>query len=429
MSKAIIYAFSAIAEIYIATCFFSWLGSKHITKTIHNICIIVICVLQTVNALLLGDTSYMMLVTIIVLFLTSLLYRIKWALRIIGSVILCIIMALAEMIVVLITTLGGRVDVPTIQENMYLFAICVLLAKFTTYILIYFLTQKKHHMNSGFTFGFVVSTLILPISSILVISLLYHCCYRFNSNSFQILTLLSAITLIAANILVFVIINRQGDYISTKEQLLFAEQSIKQQMEHYRELFKSQEEIQIFRHDTKNFFISLQSLLSAGDINSAKDIINNKLNLLDIEQGKIINTKNPVIDSIISYKKAYAESFNIVFDISIKITVPIRINELEFGVLLGNAIDNAIEAEQNMPVNQRCISVQIVSVDETITVYINNPVKEEVTSLLSSKKDKFYHGFGLKSMKTIAEKYNGILETSCDSNEFRLNIIMQNVSN
>lgn len=427
MTKALVYAFSSLAEIYIASIFFSWLGSMRVTKTVYLFSFAILCILQTGNALLLGDTSYMMLVTIVVLFLTSLLYRIRWLFRFLSSIVLCILMALAEMTVVLVTTLGGNIAVPTIQENVYLFALCVLLAKFLTYILVNFLSQRKHYINAGFTFGFIFSTLILPVTSVLVISLLYHCCYRFDSDVFQILTLISAISLIAANLLVFFIINRQGDYISTKEQLSFAQQSIKQQIVHYRELFNSQEEIRMFRHDMKNFFISLQSLLSSGDISGAIKSIDSKLNLFGEAHGKFINTQNPIIDSILSSKKAHAEDSGIHFDISIRISSPIRINDLEFGVLLGNAIDNATEAEQKMPIGQRTVFVQIISVDETITVCIKNPVENEVNTLLSSKKDTYYHGFGIKSMKAIAEKYNGILESSCVNNTFCLNIIMQNI--
>lgn len=427
IEKVLIYVFSAVAEVLTAKIFFRWLGENKL-KYISNIVIsLFFIILQSFNSLFLNESNLMMFITMSILFFISLTYKINWVMRFIGSIILCIIMALTEMIVVVLTTLGGKISVPTIQENAYFFAICTILAKFITYIIVNLISHKKHYISSGFSVKFIIAIFILPIASIIVIVLLYHCCYVIESQIYQTLTLFSSILLFASNILEFFIINKQSDYISTKEQLNFAQQNIQNQMEHYSELYKYQEEIRYFKHDMKNFFISLKAALSDNDFNTVMDNIDKKLDLLNENQKTAINTQNPILDSIISVKRTYADEYNIKFDLSIKTSSPIIINELEFGVLIGNALDNAIEAVRDLPIEHRIVYIQIITIGETLSINIRNPIDRLVDTSASSKLDKKNHGYGLKSMRSIVQRYNGNLDILCEDNIFSLNILMSNI--
>lgn len=98
--------------------------------------------------------------------------------------------------------------------------------------------------------------------------------------------------------------------------------------------------------------------------------------------------------------------------------------------LFGNAIDNAIEYLQTVPdENKRIIYITISTLDGAVSVHIENYfegklVRDGADCIISSKKDKAgLHGFGLKSIKYIAESYGGVTKVLCEGNSFSLNMI------
>ncbi len=96
--------------------------------------------------------------------------------------------------------------------------------------------------------------------------------------------------------------------------------------------------------------------------------------------------------------------------------------------LMGNALDNAIEAvSQEMSLGRRVITMRITQKGELLTIHIENPCKVQpifVDGLpASTKADREYHGFGTKSMRYVSEKYGGVLTTDWEKGIFYLDIL------
>ena len=102
---------------------------------------------------------------------------------------------------------------------------------------------------------------------------------------------------------------------------------------------------------------------------------------------------------------------------------------LDLYTLMGNALDNAIEATEKLPENQRFVSVKIQNKVGMTLVEISNPINQELNivegKLHTTKKDKEAHGFGMRSMKEIVKRYDGILEYKIYRNNFVLRLIFQ----
>ena len=96
--------------------------------------------------------------------------------------------------------------------------------------------------------------------------------------------------------------------------------------------------------------------------------------------------------------------------------------------LFGNALDNAIEYAMTLEEEKRVIKLSVSSSGSLVGVVVKNYYEgEEVKSdtvLRTSKRDKFYHGYGVKSMKNIAEKYGGSFAVNTNDNEFVVSILM-----
>ena len=108
------------------------------------------------------------------------------------------------------------------------------------------------------------------------------------------------------------------------------------------------------------------------------------------------------------------------------------ISEVDLYSMLINAVDNAIEAvEKYDEAEKRFIRLKVATKNEFVSVRVENWLENAEGIKLkdglpeTSKQDKDNHGFGLKSIKLIAEKYNGSLAVSTEiKNLFSLNILI-----
>lgn len=96
--------------------------------------------------------------------------------------------------------------------------------------------------------------------------------------------------------------------------------------------------------------------------------------------------------------------------------------------LLGNALDNAIEsAENEKNAEKRVIELRVMAKGIFISVHVTNPcaIQPEFVDGLpqTTKKDTVYHGFGMRSMRYIAEQYHGALTASWEDGVYSLDMV------
>lgn len=102
-------------------------------------------------------------------------------------------------------------------------------------------------------------------------------------------------------------------------------------------------------------------------------------------------------------------------------------SEADVYSLFGNMLDNAIEASKMLDEDKRSIGLSVKRIKGFIAVtvyngYVGN-LKFENGLPLTTKEDKAYHGYGLKSIRNLVEKYNGVLRISADNGIFCLKIL------
>lgn len=104
------------------------------------------------------------------------------------------------------------------------------------------------------------------------------------------------------------------------------------------------------------------------------------------------------------------------------------ISPVDIHILFGNALDNAIEAERGEPEGSRMISVSVKRREATAVIAIENYFSRSLTMSdgipQTSKQDKENHGYGIKSMKLIVERYGGHLSFSAANERFSTVILL-----
>ncbi len=149
-------------------------------------------------------------------------------------------------------------------------------------------------------------------------------------------------------------------------------------------------------------------------------------NLIDIYDSSIKTTNN-ALNVILSEKSLICLKYDIVFSCIVNGDLLSFMQEEDIYSLFGNILDNAIDAVKDLEKEQKTIRLKIKSVGNIISISSKNFYDQELTIEnglpKSNKGDSNYHGFGLKSVRSIAEKYNGSMNISTENNVFEITLM------
>lgn len=140
-------------------------------------------------------------------------------------------------------------------------------------------------------------------------------------------------------------------------------------------------------------------------------------------------TGNPVVDTILSSKSLFCTHHNITFTCVANGKVLEDFDTLDVSSLLGNALDNAIEAEQRIDdVHQRLIHISITQRNNFAFIQVENfapsPIQFRNGLPVTTKGNMDFHGFGIKSMLQTAQKYGGDLTVAQENQWFVLKVLL-----
>lgn len=169
--------------------------------------------------------------------------------------------------------------------------------------------------------------------------------------------------------------------------------------------------LQILQHDLKNEFLCLYNLIDNNQNEKAKEYIT-KFSDTNLNRfHEYIKTGNEILDAIINVKLNFAreKGINVICNIN---TDFCGFETDDIVRLFSNTIDNAIEVclkQENSRIN-----VSMENKRNYLSITISNTIISSVlennSEMKTTKKDPLHHGFGTQSMKSITEKYDGMLE-------------------
>ncbi len=133
------------------------------------------------------------------------------------------------------------------------------------------------------------------------------------------------------------------------------------------------------------------------------------------------------MDSVLNFKLQQAIDKNI--EIKLKMAIPneIEIKSFDIAIILGNLIDNAIDAVCKLS-EGRYIDIKIKYNSGRILIEISNPYNGEITkekgNFVTTHKDKSNHGIGISNVKGVVKKYKGDMNIIFDNEKFSVYILM-----
>ena len=241
----------------------------------------------------------------------------------------------------------------------------------------------------------------------------------------HIFSILSILGILMTNSLVYVLyVNMQKDHAKQLEYSIL-QQAFKSQEKSVEETKILYQSVRSIRHDLKQHFQVALTMLHSGKINEAVDYME-KYNdtVLDGISNKVF-CDNDVVNYIINSKSKICSDRHIKIYIYIANEIP-EFSDLDLCVLLGNALDNAIEGVSGDGNNE--IYLELRNVDNFFMISVKNTITNSVLeynpNLISTKNEKEVHGLGILSMKEVVQKYNGSIEIYESDNKFCCDMLL-----
>lgn len=195
----------------------------------------------------------------------------------------------------------------------------------------------------------------------------------------------------------------------------------------YEAALQKMEAGKIYRHDMRHHLLVLEGLAKQEDVPKILEYIN-KLNGGLSEAGQEVFCKNSAINAVLSTCIRRAKSAGC--KVTAKIAVPeeIPFEEMDVCMVLANAIENAVNACGKMPADSRYIDISAELPDtHKLILAVRNPCPAPVAfdkkgMPVADSRDG--HGIGLRSVRAVTEKYNGLQQCKYVDSEFRFHAVL-----
>ena len=189
-----------------------------------------------------------------------------------------------------------------------------------------------------------------------------------------------------------------------------------------REIQNMYRQVRGWRHDYRNHINNMKIQLSLENYDGLSDYLNELSDDLDTVD-TVIKTGNVMADAILNSKLNVAEKMNVQLNVKANVPEAIPMSDVELCSLLGNMLDNAVEACGTLPEEERFMRVYIGKLKGQLYLSVQNAagkVRKEKGSYLSTKEGE--HGYGLFRIDRVAKKYGGYVNRQNEEGIFATEI-------
>lgn len=307
-------------------------------------------------------------------------------------------------------------------DKLIFLEINVLTKLFLIYIvtIIKVLRLKVNPNNKQYKYIFF-SIILNLLSALLIFATIYKTTQSVTDFALDFVIVLISSSILVLNIFFMWFIIRFIKDSNLRAENQCIKESIQLQHQYYLNMQESQMKVKKLYHDMRNHMICIENLYGK---NEYAENINSQLE----ECNSIFNTNNMILDIILNDKQRICKSRGIDLLADINFKECDFIDAADVCSIFSNMIDNAIEACEKIEDDniRKKINIKGTIVKSLYIIKCENPktnvIKLKNGHILTNKKDKFFHGIGISSMKNSIEKYNGNLEINDLNTRFLINI-------
>lgn len=261
--------------------------------------------------------------------------------------------------------------------------------------------------------------IVIPATSVLILCVLLYGGFAGTA------ALLICVFTLIINLSVFYLYHMMLEgYRNMRENEIY-----RQQTDAYRNqldvIMESQTRIRALKHDMNNHILALQMLLQKKDWQGADRYLRSMQGYM-ANPSEYVTTGNDIVDSLLNYKLQRANE--VLDSVETRISIPEKLilHSFDLNVVLGNLLDNAIEAASQT--EEKALKTVIRLEKGMLFIHIRNSCQGIADGkhqrLETTKDDAPNHGIGLNNVRRIVEKYHGEMDLICENKAMEADIIM-----
>ncbi len=333
-----------------------------------------------------------------------------------GSLVFCSLVFLSEVAAgylrnILIELFGFDLDADTMFTRILNLTLANLIMVIAAIILSIF-AKYSSVAKSGFRMWVIL--LFVPAITLVTFSVYQYYIEAYpRENLILTYMLISCVGLIFINIIVFVLFTRLSSQLNIKREKDILTSQLYLQQASVKRLETSYNRTRSFRHDIKNHILLMNMLAQQEKYDELKDYLREMSGVID-ESAYVRISGISAVDAILNEKMYEAQSKSITTSFDVENLDKNNIQPLDLCVILSNALDNAIEANEKIEnKNERYIKLKIHGNEAFSVVSVSNPAlqapkKNTLGGYITTKKERSVnHGFGLKTIESTVKKYRG----------------------
>ncbi|MCM1166502.1 MAG: GHKL domain-containing protein [Lachnospiraceae bacterium] len=358
-------------------------------------------------------------VNIIAIFSLTFLYTASNKKRILVGLLIYVFFICTEMIAV---TLTGYINFPITEVNNYNSVFGAVSANVLIFIISMaangFKSVKRGNILPNAYWGALFAVPVLSLYILVII---------FQSEGHSVFGVFSSVAaILVMNFMVFFLFDRVSLLYTEKQENAL----IRQQNEYYANQLllveNSHNTTSKLRHDIKNHLVTIDSYLEINNIDQARNHISEVLGIYQ-NKAEIVHTGFPAVDGLLNFKFRSAENLGIKVNIKADLPSDFNFSTFDLTVILGNLVDNALQAVSHVE-QEKFIDLRMKCSKGMLIIKIanpyKNPIKREAGKIVTTKADKENHGFGLRNVNEVLERYNGTSSIDEGSDIFTVTVAL-----
>ncbi len=360
------------------------------------------------------------LLTIASTFLIARLYAVRPGSQLIFSALYLILGFIAESLsyclILAIRAAHGVNQLSRLEQRLLILFISALIM--LLFITVIRLIKRGQDYKISKTYYFIM-TLIILISLLILNTLFFY-------SRINLWYILSVIGILGINFLIIFLFDRMIEIFRLAEVNYRLQRQMDAQDTSYKQTVHSFMGIKRIIHDTNKQLVYIRACIEAGHALEGIEHINKILQQVEVSCQKV-TTGNLAIDALISNALSLAYDRQIAMEHKIHVTAAdINIDRYDLCIVLGNLLDNAIEAAQQVSgIGSRFIHLRIHSNNNALVIYVGNSMADPSPSEPQSRKENpWLHGIGLSNVQRTADKYGGHLKTTAKTGEFETVVVL-----
>ncbi len=221
--------------------------------------------------------------------------------------------------------------------------------------------------------------------------------------------------LLYTSIIVIYYTNRLTEQAQEKKAWEIAEHHYAMQQEYYDQLRIQQEETRALWHDISKYLRASQVEACDGALSQVQEMLDSIPH--------VVGVNNRVVSVILNEYVQAAQEAQVELELDVQVPEVLFVTAADLYVLIGNTMDNAIEACQTLPAKERRVSLALKTHNNILFYEISNPF----AAGHHSRPRNLYHGYGLKNVERCVEKYQGKMEVFKDDGVFRVTAFLNSI--